>query len=46
MCGREVILPTNPEIADSLGDVYLDFDNCILGYVVGFQIPRFTIYSG
>ena len=38
--GREVIFPTNPDLADILGDMDFDFDNDNFLYLFGFQISK------
>ena len=39
--GQEDFFPANPDLADILGDMDLDFENFNVGYVVGFQISGF-----
>ena len=33
--------PTNPDLADFLGDTHFDFENLYFWDFLGFQIPRF-----
>ena len=44
--GREVLFPTNPDLADMLGDMDFDFDNCMFlcfldSKFLNFQVPKF-----
>ena len=44
--GQDVFFPTNPDLADVLGDTDLDFDNFDVFYVldskiIDFQVPGF-----
>ena len=38
--GREVLFPANPDLADILGDVDLDFENFHFVCLLGFQISK------
>ena len=39
--GREGLFPANPDLADILGDMDLDFDNFHVRYSFGFHISVF-----
>ena len=39
--GREVLFPTNPDLADILGRTDFDFENCYFFDFFGSRIPRF-----
>ena len=43
--GQEDFFPTNPDLADILGDTDFDFDNVVFGFfgIQNFQISRFQI---
>ena len=40
--GREDLFPANPDLANILGDMVLDFDNFHCNIFVGFQIAGFS----
>jgi len=45
-CGREIIFPANPDLADILGDTDFDFENFYFfdfldPKFLDFQVPRF-----
>ena len=45
-CGREVLFPANPDLADIMGKMDLDFENLHFGDFLDskfpdFQVPRF-----
>ena len=39
--GREVLIPANPDLADILGNMNLDFENFHLRDIFGLQISGF-----
>ena len=46
--GREVLFPANPDLADILGDMDLDFDNficCVFFWIPNFWISRFPDFQ-
>ena len=38
---REVLFPANPDLADVLGDMDIDFENYHFGNFSGFKLSRF-----